>query len=213
MPHTPRGVPLFRRRQRPRSARSQHKSSNYLRFCEASLLRTDTSQSKYYRVHVQNKLTSSTRFQFSPTKDSLAGGARGFNLGAISSLPVFFEPGLARACPSRRAKFSRQIVTTLLLTSLGYSVQPPGATPRPSLNACTQQRMLRCATCTNKRSARRVRIDGSNMQSRLTSALAAAPRPAPVASHAIAAVARQPPRSPRRRLHPSPRAPRPAGPR
>ena len=111
MPHTPGGVPLCRRRQHPRASRSQHKSSNYLRFCEASLLRTDTSQNKYYRVHVQNKVTSNTRFQFSPTKDSWAGGARGLNPGAISSLPVFFEPGLARA-GLVEPKFSRQIVTT-----------------------------------------------------------------------------------------------------
>ena len=175
MPHTPGGVPLCRRRQHPRASRSQHKSSNYLRFCEASLLRTDTSQNKYYRVHLQNKVTSNTRFQFSPTKDSWARGARGFNPGAISSLPVFFEPGLARA-GLVEPKFSRQIVTTAFADLSAYLVQPAGATPRPSLNACTQQRMLCCATCTNKRSARRVRIDGSNMQSRLTSALAAAPR-------------------------------------
>ena len=84
---SPGGVPLCRRRQHPRASRSQHKSSNYLGFCEASLLRTETSQNKYYRVHVQNKLTLNTRFQFSATKDSWAGGARGFNPGAISSLP------------------------------------------------------------------------------------------------------------------------------
>ena len=79
------------------ASRSQHKSTNCLRFCEASLLRTYTSQNKYYRVHVQNKVTSNTRFQFTAIKDSWAHGARGLNPGAISSLPVFFEPGLARA--------------------------------------------------------------------------------------------------------------------
>ena len=59
----------------------------------------------------KNKLTSNTRFRFSPAKDSWAHGARGLNPGAISSLPVFFEPGLARA-GLVEPKFSRQIVTT-----------------------------------------------------------------------------------------------------
>ena len=69
------------------ASRSQHKSTNCLRFCEASLLRTYTSQNKYYRVHVQNKVTSNTRFQFTAIKDSWAHGARGLSPGAISSLP------------------------------------------------------------------------------------------------------------------------------
>ena len=112
MPHTPGGVPLCRRREHPRASRLQHESTNCLRFCEAALLLRNTSQSKYYRVHVQYKLSSNKRFQFSLTKDSWAHGARGFNPGPVSSLPVLFRPGLARAAlvgPNSRVKYSRRL--------------------------------------------------------------------------------------------------------